>query len=58
MEVAQKDRELASQATQLASLNERVALENRWKWTLGGASLLLLLAGVLYYQKFRTRKIY
>ena len=58
MEVAQKDRELASQAAELISLNDRVALENRWKWTLGGASLLLLLAGALYYQKFRTRKAY
>ena len=58
MEVAQKDREIESQTLQLASLNERVALENRWKWTLGAASLLLLLAGALYYQKYRTRKIY
>jgi len=58
LEVARKDRELASQANELASLSDQVALENRWKWTLGVASVLLLMAGVLYYQKFRTRKVY
>ncbi|MEQ9442920.1 MAG: response regulator [Cyclobacteriaceae bacterium] len=58
MEVAQKDREIEAQSLQLTSLNERITLENRWKWTLGAASLLLLLAGVLYYQKYRTRKTY
>ncbi|MEM6845594.1 MAG: ATP-binding protein [Bacteroidota bacterium] len=58
MEVAQKDRELASQASELTLLNEQITLENRWKWMLGGASLLLLLAGILYYQKFRARKAY
>ncbi|MEM9834825.1 MAG: tetratricopeptide repeat protein, partial [Bacteroidota bacterium] len=57
-EVAQKDRELDKQASQLVSLNERVALENRWKWTLAGASLLLLLTGVLYYQRAWARKQY
>jgi len=58
LEVAQKDQEIASQTLKLALLNERVALENRWKWMLGVASLLLLLVGVLYYQKFRARKAY
>ena len=58
LEVAQKDREIEAQTLQLVSLNERVALENRWKWTLGAASLLLFIAGLLYYQKYRTRKVY
>ncbi len=58
MEVAQKDREIEAQTLQLVSLSERVALENRWKWTLGAASLLLFIAGLLYYQKYRTRKVY
>ncbi len=57
-EVAQKDREIKTQTTQLAALSERITLENRWKWTLGAASVLLLVAGVLYYQKYRFRKRY
>lgn len=58
MEVYEKDRQLEANFSRLALLNERVALENKWKWTLGIASLFLLLAGVMYYQKYRTRKIY
>ena len=58
MEVAGKDREIANQTNQVALLNERVALETRLKWTLGAASFLLMLAGLLYYQKYQTRKKY
>lgn len=33
-------------------------LETTWKWTVGIASLFLLAASILYYQKFRIRRVY
>lgn len=58
MEVHEKDRQLEAQSLRLTFLNEQVMLENKWKWTLGIASLFLLLTGVMYYQKYRARKDY
>lgn len=58
MEVQEKDRQLEAQTLRLAFLSRQVALENRWKWTLGFASLFLFIAGALYYQKYRQRHRY
>lgn len=58
MEVKEKDRQLETQSLRLNFLTRQVALENKWKWTLVVASLFLLLAGIIYYQKYRARKMY
>lgn len=58
MEVYEKDKQLETQAMQVEFLNGRVLLENRWKWSLFLASLFLLIAGLLYYQKYRERHRY
>ncbi len=58
MEVYEKDKQLEAQALEMAFLDQEIALESRWKWTLGVASLFLLLAGVLYYMKYRQRLHY
>lgn len=58
MEVHEKDKQLETQAMQVEFLNGRVLLENRWKWSLFLASLFLLIAGLLYYQKYKERHRY
>jgi signal transduction histidine kinase/DNA-binding response OmpR family regulator len=45
----QVSEEVADKATQL---------EKTWRWTLAIASICLLAAGILYYQKFRIRRVY
>ncbi len=55
MEVHEKDQKIEEQSFRLAALNKQVELENRWNLMLGMASISLLIAGILYYQKYRTR---
>lgn len=55
MEVNEKDQQIAAQSLRLALLDKQIDLENKWNWTLGLASISLLIAGVLYYQKYRAR---
>ncbi len=55
MEVYEKDKQLETQQLRLVFLNQEIALEKRWKWTLGVASFFLLLAGGTYYQKYKQR---
>jgi signal transduction histidine kinase/DNA-binding response OmpR family regulator len=58
MEVQQKNQQLEEQTLRLAFLDQQVTLENRWRWMLSAASVLLLVAVALYYQKFQQRKAY
>ncbi|MEM1134712.1 MAG: ATP-binding protein [Bacteroidota bacterium] len=58
MEVYEKNQQLETQALELAFLNERLTLEIRWRWALGIACCLILLVGVLYFQKYRQRNIF
>ncbi|MGK7393009.1 MAG: ATP-binding protein [Candidatus Cyclobacteriaceae bacterium M3_2C_046] len=58
MEVNQKNRQLEEQSIRLAFLNDRFILQNRWKWTLAGASIFLFLAGIAFLQKYRIKKIH
>lgn len=55
MEVYNKDRQIEEQSLQLAVLDKQIEMENKWNMMLGLAIALLLLAGFLYYQKYRTR---
>jgi signal transduction histidine kinase/DNA-binding response OmpR family regulator/tetratricopeptide (TPR) repeat protein len=55
MEVYNKDRQIEKQSLQLALLDKQIAMENKWTMMLGLALTLLLFAGFLYYQKYRTR---
>lgn len=55
-EVREQEDKLKSQSLQLTFLEKQVSLENKWKWTLAAASLFLLFAGILYYQKYETGK--
>lgn len=56
-EVYKQEAQLKVQEQELTFLEERLKLENRWKWTLAIASILFLFSGGLYYQKFRNRKL-
>lgn len=58
LEVAEKNKQLDQQLTQLALLDQQVIYENRWKWFYILASILFLLAGTLYYQKSQTANRY
>ncbi len=58
LEVHEKDKQLEAQNIRLAFLNQKIVLENRWKWTLGFACVFLFAAGTLYYQKYRQRRRY
>lgn len=58
MEVFEKDKELAKQLVRLEFLDEKIALESRWKWMLAITSVLFLFAGFLYYLKFHQKKKY
>ncbi|MEL6254464.1 MAG: response regulator, partial [Bacteroidota bacterium] len=57
-EVYIREQEIKSQAAQLHLLEDKVSLENRWKWTLGIASIILFLGGILYFQRYkRSQKL-
>ena len=58
LEVAEKNKQLDRQSTQLALMDQRVMFENRWKWFYIFASVLFLTLGVLYYRKSKVTKIY
>lgn len=55
MDVQAKDQQIRDQALRLAGLDKEIALENRWNVMLGIAMALLLVTGLLYYQKNRAR---
>src|SRR5690606_24050325 len=54
LEVAEKNKQLDRQSTQLALMDQRVMFENRWKWFYIFASVLFLTLGVLYYRKSKV----
>ena len=56
-EVFEREEQLKAQALKLSFLEDQVSLENKWKWSLAAASLFLFFAGVLYFQKYRDRKV-
>ena len=58
LEVAEKNKQLDQQLTQLALLDQRIVYEYRWKWFYILASIVLLIGGTLYYQKSRTANRY
>ncbi len=56
--LAQKNRAIETQALELDLLSHRLSFQTRLKWGLAILSLCLFIAGLLYYQKFRQRKIF
>ena len=58
LEVRNKDEQIRDQALSLALLDKQVELEYRWKLSLAVVVILLLIAGFLYYLKYRTKVRY
>jgi tetratricopeptide (TPR) repeat protein len=56
VEVLEKNKQLAEQTLRLEFLQKQVEQETRQKWLLAMVSLLLLISGILVYQKFSVRR--
>jgi signal transduction histidine kinase len=58
MEVNAKNEQIKAQSQQLSFLDQQVALENRWKWTMALFCLLLFVTVAMLYHKYKSRKIH
>tara|TARA_R110002051_G_scaffold58777_1_gene107944 strand:+ start:3934 stop:5943 length:2010 start_codon:yes stop_codon:yes gene_type:complete len=56
VEILEKNKQLAEQDLRMDYLQERVVQEERLKWMLVIISILLLVLGILFYQKFSERR--